>query len=135
MPVLQSITLCIRKRGIHRGRKGSPCGRFIREIAPAESDRQIVKYYADSFHSTELEMSLKEQGIGNIVICGVQTEFCVDTTCRSAFAHGYKVELASDCHSTFDSDLLLAEQIIAHHNAILAQFAQIKPVAGIEFER
>jgi hypothetical protein len=39
--------------------------------------------------------------------------------------------LACDAHSTYDSELLPAQQIIAHHNSILAQFAQIKPVAEI----
>lgn len=102
------------------------------EIAPQSKDKSVVKYHSDSFFETELLMLLNEQEIKNIVICGVQTEFCVDTTCRSAFSHGFSVELASDCHSTYDSDLLLAKQIIVHHNSILSQFAQIKPVSEIK---
>lgn len=77
---------------------------------------------------------LQDECIADVVICGVQTEYCVDTTCKSTFSHGLRVELASDGHSTFDSDLLSAEQIIAHHNNILVQFAQIKPAAQINME-
>lgn len=114
--------------------EGQPLWQVHPEIAPQEMDKLVVKYHADSFFSTGLETLLNEQGIKDIVICGLQTEYCIDTTCRSAFSHGYNVELASDCHSTYDSDLLLAEQIIAHHNSILSQFAQAKQVAEISME-
>lgn len=114
--------------------EGQPLWQVHPEIVPQDKDRIIIKYYADSFFETELARLLHEQEIKNIVVCGVQTEFCVDTTCRSAFSHGFSVELAADCHSTYDSELLLAEQIIAHHNSILSQFAQIKPSAEIKME-
>lgn len=114
--------------------EGQPLWQVHPEIAPLGNDKLVVKYHADSFFETELETILNEQGITNIVICGLQTEFCIDTTCKSAFSHGFSVELAADCHSTFDSDLLSAKQIIAHHNSILSQFAQVKPVAEIDME-
>jgi len=113
---------------------GQPLWQVHPEIAPQAQDSLIVKYNADSFLNTPLLGQLNDQGIKEIVLCGVQTEFCVDTTCRSAFSHGFQVELASDGHSTYDSDLLSAEQIIAHHNSILIQFAQIKPVTDIQME-
>jgi nicotinamidase-related amidase len=114
--------------------EGQPLWQVHPEIAPQEKDQLIVKYYADSFLKTELEARLNEQNIQNIVVCGIQTEFCIDTTCKSAFSHGFGIELASDGHSTYDSDLLAAEKITAHHNQILAQFAQIKPAAEITLE-
>jgi nicotinamidase-related amidase len=113
--------------------EGQPLWQVLPEIAPQGSDTLITKYHADSFLKTSLESRLNGQGISHLVFCGVQTEFCVDTTCKSAFSHGFHVELASDGHSTFDSDLLPAEQIIAHHNNILTQFAEIKPAAEIFF--
>jgi nicotinamidase-related amidase len=112
--------------------EGQPLWQVHSEIAPLSKDKLIIKYYADSFFKTELLTLLSEQEIKNIVLCGIQTEFCIDTTCKSAFSHGFDVELAADCHSTYDSDLLSSEQIIAHHNSILSQFAQIKPAAEIE---
>lgn len=114
----------------HRA-EGQPLWQVHPEIAPLDTSQLIVKYYADSFLDTNLLARLHEKGIQDIVLCGVQTEFCVDTTCRSAFSHGLHVELAADGHSTYDSDLLTAEQITAHHNQILAQFAQIKPACEI----
>lgn len=49
----------------------------------------------------------------------MQTDFCVDTTCRQAAARGYDVLLVADAHSTLDHEHLKAEQIVAHHNRIL----------------
>lgn len=112
--------------------EGQPLWQILPEIAPQNQDCLVTKYHADSFLKTDLRSMLQEMGIGDVVICGVQTEFCVDTTCKSAYSQGLHVELASDCHSTFDSEILSADQVIAHHNSILAQFAQIKPAAQIE---
>lgn len=114
--------------------EGQPLWQVHPEIAPQGQPQSIVKYHADSFLNTDLLARLQGAGIGDIVLCGVQTEYCVDTTCRSAFSHGLRVELASDGHSTYDSDLLSASQIIAHHNQILTQFAQIRPAGEIEME-
>jgi len=112
--------------------EGQPLWQVHPALTPQEGDHILVKYHADSFLKTSLATSLHQQGVRELVLCGVQTEFCVDTTCKSAFAHGFGVELAADGHSTYDSDLLPAETIIAHHNHILTQFARIRSAAEIE---
>lgn len=117
----------------HRA-EGQPLWQVIPELQPEKNDLIVIKYHADSFMRTNLEDSIRQQGINNLVLCGVQTEFCVDTTCKSAFSHGFDVELASDGHSTYDSDLLTANQIIAHHNSILTQFARIVPAKDISMD-
>jgi nicotinamidase-related amidase len=53
---------------------------------------------------------------------GLQTELCVDTTVRRACTLGYRITLVADGHSTLDNGVLTAAQIIAHHNATLANF-------------
>jgi nicotinamidase-related amidase len=113
--------------------EGQPLWQVHPEIAPKETDPFIIKYHSDSFQDTVLEGMLKENEIGKLVLCGLQSEYCVDTTCRSAFAHGYEVELAMDGHSTFDSEGLKAEQIISHHNEVLSIFAETRPSADIMF--
>jgi len=112
--------------------KGEPLWQVHPQIAPQEGDREIIKYDADSFLKTELHTLLQQDGVDTIVVCGVQTEFCVDTTVKSAYSHGYHVILANDCHSTYDSELLQAQVIIAHHNTILTQFADIIPSNKID---
>ncbi len=55
-----------------------------------------------------------------LVIAGMKTEFCVDTTCRAASALGWRTVLISDAHSTMDNERLSAPDIIGHHNITLA---------------
>ncbi|CAH1213162.1 Streptothricin hydrolase [Paenibacillus plantiphilus] len=113
--------------------ENEPLWQAHEQIAPLGHDPIIIKYYADSFLDSELNHQLRDQGIDTLVICGVQTEYCVDTTVKSSYSHGYKVELAEDCHSTYDSDHLTAEQIINHHNSILTQFATMVRSSEVQF--
>ncbi|MFC5702650.1 isochorismatase family protein [Cohnella faecalis] len=102
-----------------------PLWQIIDPIAPEPHDSLVIKYHADSFHETNLNALLRNHAIEGLVVCGIQTEYCVDTTVKSAYSHGYKVELASDCHSTYDSEEWTAEQIVLHHNNTLKHFASI----------
>ena len=76
----------------------------------------FVRKATDSFHQTELHALLQERDVKDLVICGMQSEFCVDTTTRRALALGYPVVLVADGHSTLDNTVLTAAQISAHHN-------------------
>lgn len=105
-------------------------------IAPREEDLVIQKWTPDSFHETNLQDELKTRGTRNLVIAGIQTECCVDTTCRRAFTLGYSVILVKDAHSTWDSDNLSAQQIIDHHNGALnGWFADLQKTKDIHFSR
>lgn len=88
-------------------------------IAPLDDDPTVKKQTPDSFLDTTLNEELVSRNIDGLVLVGVQTECCVDTTCRRAFSLGYEVTLAKDAHGTWDKDDLSAAQIIAHHNEVL----------------
>jgi nicotinamidase-related amidase len=103
------------------------------EIKPLPRDTIIQKETPDSFLNTKLEEELNKKGIKHIHIAGIQTEACVDTTCRSAFSKGYNVTLISDAHSTWDSGDLTAQQIIGHHNGVLRWFGDVYPSEDIVF--
>ena len=98
-------------------------GWFIHpDISPGEEDIVIVKTTPDAFHNTNLLDVLHKLEVGKLVIAGLQTEYCIDTTCRRAFSLGYKTILAKDAHSTADSASLSAKQIIRHHNQVLGSW-------------
>jgi nicotinamidase-related amidase len=99
--------------------KGSPGWEIHPAIAPAEGEMVIHKTACDSFFDTPLQNELATLGIKQLVVVGCRTQYCVDTTCRSAVAHGYDVTLAKDAHMTVDTESLTASQIIAHHNETL----------------
>jgi len=88
-------------------------------VAPQSGDIVVDKRHNDGFHATTLQEELQHMGTLELVVAGVQTEFCVDTTCRRAYSLGYQVTLVGDGHTTFDTEVLSAAQIIAHHNRTL----------------
>ncbi|MBP3040581.1 cysteine hydrolase [Bacillaceae bacterium Marseille-Q3522] len=107
--------------------KGTPTWEICPEIAPLSKERVIEKTTCDSFHKTDLQEELQKLGITDLIIMGMQTEYCVDTTCRRAFSLGYHNIIVSDAHSTFDTEQLSGRQIVEHHNQILnGSFAQLK---------
>ncbi|PKM69378.1 MAG: cysteine hydrolase [Firmicutes bacterium HGW-Firmicutes-19] len=89
------------------------------DLHQQSNDLFIEKYTPDSFYKTSLRDILDQQDVKRLIITGVQSEYCVDTTCRSAFALGYETILIEDGHSTCDSNFLFADQIIKHHNQVL----------------
>ncbi|MBT8766990.1 cysteine hydrolase family protein [Pseudomonas boanensis] len=103
-------------------------------------DIRVRKTTPDSFHRTELSQLLKERDITRLVMCGLQSDFCVDTTVRRALALGYDVVLAGDAHSTVDNGVLTAAQITAHHNITLGNMtsfghrAVITPASDVRIE-
>lgn len=104
------------------------------KITPAEQDVIIQKTTPDSFYRTSLNEELKKRGIEHLIITGIQTEVCIDTTCRRAFSMGYKVTLVSDAHSTWDSQVITAQQIINHHNGVLRWFGDVYSSRDIKFD-
>jgi nicotinamidase-related amidase len=115
--------------------KGSPGWHIHSSISPREADIILEKHKADAFCGTELEQRLRELTVETIVVCGFATEGCVDTTVRRASSLGFKIELASDAHSTTDGEVLPAGQIVAHHNSVLGIFAEVKKVRDVHFDR
>ncbi|MFD3447308.1 cysteine hydrolase family protein [Microbacteriaceae bacterium 4G12] len=122
----------------HNGSKGHPlekgtAGWHIHsKIAPMPNEVVVEKETPDSFYKTNLHEVLQEKGIEHLFICGLQTEYCVDTTVRRAFSEGYKVTLIQGAHSTFDSKQLRAEEIIQHHQTILGWFADIVDIKEVK---
>lgn len=90
------------------------------KIAPLDNETVIEKTTWDSFYKTGLDATLKEKGIKRLIIVGMQTEFCLDTTCRCAYSLGYHENvLVRDANSTFDGPVLTSKQIVEHHNTLL----------------
>ena len=108
-------------------------------LTTVTGDLRVRKTTPNSFHRTDLQQLLLERDVERVVICGLQTEYCVDTTLRQALALGYRVVLASDAHSTVDG-VLMAAQIIAHHNHTFRNMnsfgplIEVRPTAEVAFD-
>lgn len=108
-------------------RHGTPEWQLAQGLHLEPSDLLLRKTATDSFHRTELEDILRRHAVTDLVICGMQTEFCVDTTTRRALALGYPVVLVADAHSTEKNEFLSVPQIIRHHNQTLANITSFGP--------
>jgi|SRR5690625_4126444 len=122
-----------------RDTRVEPDAALIKSLDRQEDDPVILKGFCDAFLDTSLQELLQEAEVKKLVICGLQTDYCIDTSCRRAASLGYGVQLASDAHSTFDHELLPAAKIVAHHNRILRNFpagagyVRTTPTAEVSF--
>ena len=76
--------------------RGTWDAKTIDEIEPADSDHVVIKRRDSAFQDTELRVWLQSEGINTLIICGVDTSICVETSLRDAFNIGYDVILISD---------------------------------------
>lgn len=91
------------------------------------TDQKIRKTTPDAFLRTDLQDILQAFGVTNLVVCGMHSEFCVDTTTRKALALGYPVVLVSDAHTSAGNSAISPQQVIAHHNATLTHISSFGP--------
>ena len=101
---------------------GSPGWHIHLDLCPTEADPVVHKRSSDSFYETSLQRELDARQVTHLIVTGMKTEMCVDTTSRRAVSLGYDVTLATDAHTTTDTDTLPAAQMIAYHNEILDDF-------------
>jgi nicotinamidase-related amidase len=91
-------------------------------LKPASDDLVVHKTSCDAFLHTSLEDVLKQNGVSRVIVTGCATDFCVDTTVRSALARGYPTTVPADGHTTSDRPYLPAHKIIEHHNFVWSDF-------------
>lgn len=87
------------------------------------SDSFVDKTACDSFSGTDLLTQLQKLGTTTVTICGLATEFCVDTTVRAALSNGLNVIVLADAHTTANRAHLTAQAIIEHHNWVWQNLA------------
>lgn len=111
---------------------GSPLWQLWHGLEVDESrDHLFNKTRPSCFLGTNLEAQLRAAQVNELVIVGMKTQFCLDTTCRVAVELGFSVVLPEDGHTCMDTPALKAEAIIEHHNATLAG-AFVKRARAVE---
>ncbi|MEU3167525.1 isochorismatase family cysteine hydrolase [Streptosporangium sp. NPDC006930] len=74
---------------------------IIDELAPVEGEIVVDKPGKGSFHSTDLDRTLRAADIRTLIVTGVTTEVCVHTTVREANDRGYECLVLSDCVGSY----------------------------------
>ncbi len=77
-------------------RDGTWEGDFYGDVRPQPGDVVVSKHRYDAFHNTDLDLILRSNGIRTVVLTGVVSNVCVETTARAAFVHDYYVVAVDD---------------------------------------
>jgi len=93
MPMLKDVNLCV---------KGTWDAEIHEDMAPEKGDVIIEKNRPSSFYATRLESYLRAQGIEHIVVCGVTTNICVETTVRDASQRSLRTFVVRDAVGEVD---------------------------------
>ena len=81
--------------------RGEPGHDIIAELHPAAGEPVIDKPGKGAFYQTDLDLMLRNRGIDTLLVCGVTTEVCVNTTVREANDRGYRCIVLSDCCASY----------------------------------
>jgi ureidoacrylate peracid hydrolase len=80
-------------------------GEILSEVAPAKTEIVVRKWRSNSFIGTNLDLVLRAHEIKTVVITGVVTQGCVESTAREASFRDYYVVVLEDCVATYDREL------------------------------
>lgn len=86
------------------------------DVTPDTNEMVISKNFNSAFKETNLKEYLYGKGITQLIITGMQTEYCIDTTCKVAFEYGFKVIIPEKTNTTFNSGSILAEDLYKYYN-------------------
>lgn len=103
------------------------------DVAPKSSEVIFEKQYNSAFHKTGLRQYLESKEIDTIILVGLQTEYCIDATCKSAFDYGYKVIIPVETNSTFDNEYLTGDKLYEFYNYKIwnKRFANVMPIEDV----
>lgn len=99
-------------------------------VAPQKQEKIIDKRFNSAFHRTELRRYLESKGMDTIILTGLQTEYCIDATLKSAFDWEYHLIVPEECNTTFGNEYLSGEKLYEFYNYKIwnKRFAEVVPV-------
>ncbi len=106
---------------------------IYKEVAPSNTDQLVEKKFNSSFKDTQLQEILNESKIDTLIIVGMQTEYCIDATIKSAFEHGYRVIVPERTTATFDNDFFTGETVLNYYEKEIwdERFARVIPIEQV----
>jgi nicotinamidase-related amidase len=109
---------------------GEGIGAEIQEnVAPLEGEKIIIKHEVNSFLNTDLLDFLQENEVKNLVICGMQTNMCLEGATRAAADYGFDCTVIHDAcaakNQTFNGRTVKAEDVHAAALATLKAYAKV----------
>jgi ureidoacrylate peracid hydrolase len=114
------------KSGLSTCREGSWGAEFYDGISPLPSERVVIKHRYSAFINTDLNTVLRARGIQSVLVCGVATNVCVETTARDGYMYDYYVTMIDDCSAAYDAKLHMGTlENIRRHFGLVASSNEI----------
>jgi len=122
------------KSGLNTCREGTWGAEFYDGIAPLPSERVVIKHRYSAFINTDLNTVLKARNIQSVLVCGVATNVCVETTARDAYIYDYYVTMIDDCSAAYEAKLHLGtlENMRRHFGLVASSTEIIGTWKGLE---
>lgn len=113
--------------------KGTEGWQIYNEVAPKGSEYIVEKQYNSAFHKTGLREYLVSRNVDTIILTGLQTEYCIDATLKSAFDFDYNIIIPEDTNTTFDNEYLSGENLYKLYNYKIwnKRFASVIPIEDV----
>jgi len=96
--------------------KGSPEHEIVAELAALDDELVIDKNASSPFNATGIDQLVRNMGLETLVLTGMATDMCVETTARDAADRGYNVIVVEDAVATFFEE---------HHRAALSALGRV----------
>ena len=103
------------------------------ELKPNDNETIIGKNYNSAFKGTRLKEYLDSKGITQLIITGMQTDYCIDATCKVAFEYGFEVFIPEKTNTTFNNGNISAKDLYEHYNFSIwnHRFAKVEKIPDV----
>lgn len=112
---------------------GSSGWQIHSKIMPKDGEKIIEKRFNSAFRDTELKNYLDEKGIDTLILVGMQTEYCFDTTCKVAFEYKFNLIIPEEANTTFDNEQMSGKEIYEYYNFKIwkNRFAKVQNISEV----
>lgn len=95
---------------------GDEAFEIAEQVRPAPGEKVFVKTINSCFGNEAFREYMEKQEDKRLMIIGLQTNYCIDCTVKSAFERGYDVIIPEGTNSTFDNDYMTGETAVRYYN-------------------
>ena len=95
---------------------GDEAFEIIDELSPEPGEQVFVKKINSCFGNKDFREYMEKQEDRRLMIIGLQTNYCIDCTVKSAFERGFEVMIPEGTNTTFDNDDMTGETCVRYYN-------------------
>ena len=99
--------------------KGVEGYEIAEEFKPLKDEKIVDKEVNSVFKDTGLLKYLKDKGVNEVIVTGLQTDYCIDATVKGAFEHGFKVIVPSYSNTSVDNKFMSGENSYKYYNEFM----------------